>query len=106
MNEHDFLTRTAKHEPFLHSSFMKLPARGALFSHTQSATLLWQAARSAGLTGSLRVQPLAHALCNPADWTRLAISDEIVTDVQGVAYGLFPYTKIKLNLKIHYSADT
>jgi hypothetical protein len=35
-----------------------------------------------------------------------AISDEIVTDVRGVAYRLFPYTKIKLNHKIHYSTDT
>ena len=35
-----------------------------------------------------------------------AISDEIITDVQGVAYSSFPCTQVKLNLNIHHSTDT
>ena len=108
MNEHDFLTRKVKHEPFLHIQCTHQSRNYRLevnYFHIIWTYAVCYASVASGLVSSTDRYNHLPTHCAIQQARPTAISDEIVTDVQGVAYSLFPYTKIKLNDKIHYSTD-
>lgn len=108
MNEHDFLTRTVKQEPFLHIQYTHQSRNYRLEVNYFHIILTYAVCYASVANGSVsRTDRYNHlpTHCAIQQARPTAISDEIVTHVQGVAYSLFPCTKIKLHLKIHHSTD-